>query len=1695
MKQPYKFLEPYGIDDKNIFFGRDLEKKILLSDILSSRLVVLFAKTGCGKTSLINAGVCPLLEELAYATFYIRVEKDPVESLEPFLKEYFLFKWNKTPEEDEKRLRDFLRYRFDIDWVTEETIRIEEIDDNIKKYSYEKNWLKLKLDDKEEMVELEIDDGTTDIFIVKIERIVKKESTKRNINIYKNLLPEKPEKDSLEEQLNYAVGVLNKPIVVFFDQFEEFFNTKEYLFNWDEIPREELKLKNSLKDNLDINWVTKETARIEKNDSNTIKISCERNWLSLKLNKKETKVSFKMDDGKIGEFIVKKESGHLSIYDPKDLKKSKFISEIAKIYSNPKSYVHFVFSMREEFFINMGDFRDEIPSIFHNDSNLRLLPLTKEQANDAIVEPAKSYLFSWEKIPGNDSRRLIDFLIKNYGVDWVKTARIEKIENGKIIEVSTEKNYISLKLNDEQTEVNLEIDDFRTDKFVVKIENNKINIYTESILNNKKFLEKLLTDLGDLTEDGSIEPVHLQIVCDTLWKRSQEKKIYLFNWNEVPGNDNLRLIVFLAQKYDITWIKIAKCWFSWDEVPGNDSEKFIDCLSQISGIDWKNASIEKTDDIERRVSTEKNVLSLRLNDKKNNVTIRIDDNEIYYFPAKIEENKLNIYYIRNIRDIRIEKIDDDNTIRITSGKNSLSLRFTDEKKNKINFTINDVITDEFIVKAGSIIYRKIDKSDVLNVYTNDLEGARKIIDKRIIDDINGVLGTEDAKHFKKLLPELRNKDNTKNPQTKDELIKKLRTDANTLDKLVEKLEKKQLIKKREYPNITFIEWTSDYLAGLTDRLFLRTILLIAEKEYEYKQSIKSERKPFDINFEDFEEISNSIKYKEKDDDILGYLNKIEAQSLFEAALLYGKHILRWFNRLNQIKEDEWSTWSILRDQIERSELKNKQQSIRAIRFLVELSDKEKALELLKVAITKRDLGLVTIKELWHIFCLFSWDEIPGKDEERLIKYMKSIYDIDWLEPKTNIKKIDDMTIIVSSGKHSISLSRNEGTKIIVTIDDISTHELIGKKENDKLNIYGHMNSIKAVELLKIALDQKEISSQAIGILREIKTIEAIEVLVESILDNRNDLSLPALKALEMIANQDKDQIPIKAREILDSKRSLLDFEGAPGDKIEKSSTISIRRKVDWWNFLISKLNAGKCIPFIGSGVSEFSSMKLIADEWSKNYKYPFQDSHNLQNVAQFLSINYDHNFPKILMAEHIKKRMQEGKDFEIYRILADLPFRIYITTNFDDLLIEALIKEGKNPQKVIIDSESAWVSIPTEEEPVVLYLHGFYERPETMVLTQDDYLKSHETISTGRYTQTMVSIYSWLIQKGWIKEELMNSSLLFFGYNQTDWDFRAIFEGLVTNIISYSDHDNVNISVQSVPEGAQKQIAKEYLDNFFMRYNIQVYWGSCIDFANDLSEKWKEYIENAPYEPQYYPGTTLIAKNRRKFMTSDFKKPLRDMSDEDLTAILGHREPGTDYPSEHPPLAEMGEPDCPVREMVTPTPGAAAGDRVKYVRFVDSMYNAPATPYWRSYHAAINFRGISIIAQSGLHTVQMRERDLEGYTKEVCETEMTDGGLTKMSSHNTEGHSLRLQEDGVMFDMVDRARLKSGIIVMDKDQQGVPLMRRGVNLGKPMSQEELAQRTTMYRVDNVPFRSDTEVIEYVQRVWELRTKWGFQPKE
>jgi protein-disulfide isomerase len=100
-----------------------------------------------------------------------------------------------------------------------------------------------------------------------------------------------------------------------------------------------------------------------------------------------------------------------------------------------------------------------------------------EKQPDIFQPELGKYLFSWEKVPGNDGVKLIDFLKKNYGVDWVEEAQIHKSDDGKTIRITAEKNILSLSLNDENADVNLIIDDVRTYKFIVKKENGELNIY------------------------------------------------------------------------------------------------------------------------------------------------------------------------------------------------------------------------------------------------------------------------------------------------------------------------------------------------------------------------------------------------------------------------------------------------------------------------------------------------------------------------------------------------------------------------------------------------------------------------------------------------------------------------------------------------------------------------------------------------------------------------------------------------------------------------------------------------------------------------------------------------------------------------------------------------------------------------------------------------------------------------------------------------------------------------------------------------------------------------------------------------------------------------------------------------------------------------------------------------------------------
>ncbi len=85
-KRRYKGMTPFQDReiDRKTFFGRDRESRSLLSLVLAERLVVLFARSGMGKSSLLNAGLLKPLRHSGYLPVVVRladVERGPVASV------------------------------------------------------------------------------------------------------------------------------------------------------------------------------------------------------------------------------------------------------------------------------------------------------------------------------------------------------------------------------------------------------------------------------------------------------------------------------------------------------------------------------------------------------------------------------------------------------------------------------------------------------------------------------------------------------------------------------------------------------------------------------------------------------------------------------------------------------------------------------------------------------------------------------------------------------------------------------------------------------------------------------------------------------------------------------------------------------------------------------------------------------------------------------------------------------------------------------------------------------------------------------------------------------------------------------------------------------------------------------------------------------------------------------------------------------------------------------------------------------------------------------------------------------------------------------------------------------------------------------------------------------------------------------
>jgi len=319
-----------------------------------------------------------------------------------------------------------------------------------------------------------------------------------------------------------------------------------------------------------------------------------------------------------------------------------------------------------------------------------------------------------------------------------------------------------------------------------------------------------------------------------------------------------------------------------------------------------------------------------------------------------------------------------------------------------------------------------------------------------------------------------------------------------------------------------------------------------------------------------------------------------------------------------------------------------------------------------------------------------------------------------------------------------------------------------------------------------------------------------------------------------------------------------------------------RKGFEKWPALLRSIKRGQCTPILGPGLYEavMGSPREIARRWAETYRYPMapHERESLPQVAQYLAINQYARAPYDELEEYLESeiqnlfrellpndlqqgridldelvqtvgaRLRENNTNEPHKILAQLPLPIYITTNVDNMLPEALKEAGKDPQVVICpwneyveqiesiyDQEPDY--FPTPERPLVYYLYGRLNEQDSLVLTEDDYFDFLIGFTSNKD----------LIPSA-VRRALADTALLFLGYQMDDWNFRVLFRSILSQQGGGRRDRYAHIAAQIEPEEGrilEPERARRYLENYFAKgADISLYWGSAEDFLKELFQRW-----------------------------------------------------------------------------------------------------------------------------------------------------------------------------------------------------------------------------------------------------------------
>jgi hypothetical protein len=223
----------------------------------------------------------------------------------------------------------------------------------------------------------------------------------------------------------------------------------------------------------------------------------------------------------------------------------------------------------------------------------------------------------------------------------------------------------------------------------------------------------------------------------------------------------------------------------------------------------------------------------------------------------------------------------------------------------------------------------------------------------------------------------------------------------------------------------------------------------------------------------------------------------------------------------------------------------------------------------------------------------------------------------------------------------------------------------------------------------------------------------------------------------------------------------------------------------------------------------------------------------------------NYSFTKTVEALNWAERVLAVQENEIHHLLADLNLPLYMTTNFDNFMVEALKHKGCKPKRAglrwqqLENDPPQYVlpSAPSPEQPVVFHLNGYDGDPEQekhLVLSEDDYLAHFVRMSRDQHSILPSKVIQMLAER----------SFLLLGYSIHDWEFRVVVQGLLANIDPARRSSKLHISVQlDVEQNPNVDTVIDYLQRYLGRFNLEIYWGTPQQFVSELHIRWQKYLE------------------------------------------------------------------------------------------------------------------------------------------------------------------------------------------------------------------------------------------------------------